>query len=271
MKPVIFDSILMRFTSWLRSAGPEVSAFDRFPDWPDRNPMAGGGGNNVLKSKSAGARTSLALVADAREQHDHQICRECSACPNRHESLLNKSPAPGGRCPCGSACRRSGSSPSRHRRGDGHRRTVFPSAVTPSTRPPSVTSDLPSSLVPLWKTFTSGMESASAMPVMGTPVGYSPGYPLLAATTQTAGRWIPFQFDLVQPSLATSPVITSTRSLLSRIISGCVSGSPKRQLNSRTLGPLGVIIRPAYSTPGIRFPRGSIHRRRERGCPARSG
>ena len=38
-------------------------------------------------------------------------------------------------------------------------------------------------------------------------------------------------------------------SLCIRIISGWVSGSPNRTLNSRVLGPLGVIIKPAYKTP----------------------
>ena len=38
---------------------------------------------------------------------------------------------------------------------------------------------------------------------------------------------------------------TSARSLFNRIINGCVSGSPKRQLNSSTFGPFVVSISPA--------------------------
>ena len=68
--------------------------------------------------------------------------------------------------------------------------------------------------------------------------------PLLAATTHSAGRASHLSVMLSRvPSTTAS--IASSRSLWSRIMSGWVSGSPKRQLNSSTFGPLAVSISPA--------------------------
>jgi len=47
---------------------------------------------------------------------------------------------------------------------------------------------------------------------------------------------------LARPAIDAS--IASSRSLSMRMMIGCVSGSPKRQLNSSTIGPRAVIIRP---------------------------
>ena len=44
-------------------------------------------------------------------------------------------------------------------------------------------------------------------------------------------------------------ISAGTRSDISRSISTCVSGSPKRTLYSISFGPSGVIISPANSTP----------------------
>ena len=55
------------------------------------------------------------------------------------------------------------------------RGTSSATAVTPTTRPPAVTS-LPSRrAVPAWNTSTPGIDSAASIPVIGTPVAYFPG------------------------------------------------------------------------------------------------
>ena len=72
----------------------------------------------------------------------------------------------------------------------------------------------------------------------------------------------------------------SSRSLRRRGSTACVSGSPKRQLNSSTFGPAAVIISPAYRTPWNGVPRclkrvddrlvhrrGRSPRRARRRCP----
>ena len=60
----------------------------------------------------------------------------------------------------------------------------------------------------------------------------------------------------------------SSRSLRSRGSTACVSGSPKRQLNSSTFGPAAVIIRPAYRTP--RYGRAASRAARRRPAGERS-
>src|SRR6516165_7270404 len=92
------------------------------------------------------------------------------------------------------------------------------------------------------------MRSASSMPVIILPASNAPGYPPEAITTHTAGSGD----HLKSPSLtrpSTDACSASSRSLSRRIRMGCVSGSPKRQLNSSTCGPLAVIIRPQYRIP----------------------
>ena len=44
-------------------------------------------------------------------------------------------------------------------------------------------------------------------------------------------------------------LMTSTKSVLRRGSTTCVSGSPKRALYSMTFGPFGVSIRPKYKQP----------------------
>src|SRR3989442_1342309 len=61
-------------------------------------------------------------------------------------------------------------------------------AVTPSTRPPAVTNRPSHIAVPAWETTTPGTRSASSIPSIGAPVGWRPGYPPDATTTQTAAR-----------------------------------------------------------------------------------
>ena len=61
-----------------------------------------------------------------------------------------------------------------------------PRAVTPSTRPPDVSSPPAPSRVPAWKT-VAPVASAASIPLMGLPVSKAPGYPPEASTTQTLG------------------------------------------------------------------------------------
>src|ERR1039457_224253 len=64
-----------------------------------------------------------------------------------------------------------------------------------------------------------------------------------AITTQTAGPFVQRKSpSLTRPSMDAS--IASSRSLSMRIMMGWVSGSPKRQLNSNTMGPRAVIMMP---------------------------
>ena len=80
------------------------------------------------------------------------------------------------------------------------------------------------------------------------PASNVPGYPPDDITTHTEAscdqRKSP---SLTRPSMEASSA--STRSLSRRIKIGCVSGSPKRQLNSSTMGPRAVIISPQYRIP----------------------
>ena len=75
-----------------------------------------------------------------------------------------------------------------------------------------------------------------SIPVIFSPVWNVPGYPPDAITTQVAGSGD--QSRRSHPSEPRAAAIsTSPQSLSRRIISGCVSGSPRRTLNSSTLGP----------------------------------
>ena len=126
--------------------------------------------------------------------------------------------------------------------------TDSPSAATHSTRPPALTTrPSASSAVPAWKTLA--VAGTSSSPTITSPVRGVSGYGAAAITTPSDGRGshcAPVVSSL--PSIAAST--RSTRSDCRRSITGCVSGSPKRTLNSMTLGaPLASIIRPAYRKP----------------------
>src|SRR5207249_1085673 len=83
------------------------------------------------------------------------------------------------------------------------------------------------------KTLTPSILSASSNPVIFLPTSNVPGYPPDDITTHTAAsgdqRKSP---SLTLPSIEASSA--SHKSLSSRMRIGCVSGSPKRQLNSNT-------------------------------------
>ncbi len=115
-------------------------------------------------------------------------------------------------------------------------RRSTPPAVTPSTRPPAVSSPSRPCRVPAWNTVAPAA-SAASMPAMGFPAWYRPGYPPEAITTHTLGpaRHSIFAEARFPSAAAISP---AAKSRPMRCISGWVSGSPIRTLNSSTLGPL---------------------------------
>ena len=83
---------------------------------------------------------------------------------------------------------------------------------------------------------------------MTSPLWLLAGYPAEASTTVTQSCG--FHSTLAPASSPDAAAAqSSSRSLSSRGSTACVSGSPKRQLNSSTLTPASVTIRPAYSTP----------------------
>jgi len=81
----------------------------------------------------------------------------------------------------------------------------------------------------------------------------------LATTTPTAA---PDRSASPSPIAARSPLATArsmpARSPSSRGRSTCASGSPKRTLNSSTIGPASVSMRPAYRTPRYGAPSRAI-------------
>ena len=118
-----------------------------------------------------------------------------------------------------------------------------PSAVTPRTRPPTVTT-LPSrSPVAAWYTMMSDSPCTSSRPRTSSPVTTSSGYPRAATTTHTAGS-LAHSILTAPRSPAATPVRMGTMSDFMRATITWVSGSPKRALNSRTFGPCSVIISP---------------------------
>src|SRR5665213_3085570 len=129
-------------------------------------------------------------------------------------------------------------------------RTESPSAVTHSTRPPVTTTESPSSAVPAWKTLTgAAASSTSSRPRMMSALRGASGYPAAATTTPSAVRRSHCaSASSSVPSIACTTM--STKSDLRRIRIGCVSGSPRRQLNSSARGcPSASIITPAYRKP----------------------
>lgn len=62
---------------------------------------------------------------------------------------------------------------------------------------------------------------------------------------------MPENLDFMKSYYGKIPIKTESI-FLTYVLHTCVSGSPKRQLNSRTLGPSFVNIRPAYSTPDVK-------------------
>src|SRR2546428_11264918 len=88
---------------------------------------------------------------------------------------------------------------------------------------------------------------------MARPVGYRPGYPPETRFTQTAGSG--FQATRAgsgAPFAAASS--NGTMSSSSRVMMTWHSGSPQRQLYSRTFGPSAVSMRPTKSTPRYGVP-----------------
>jgi len=100
-----------------------------------------------------------------------------------------------------------------------------------------------SSAVPAWKTLA--VAGTSSSPAITSPVTGVSGYGAAAITTPSEGRGSHrASVASSRPSMAAST--RSTRSDCRRSITGCVSGSPKRTLNSMTFGaPLSSIISPA--------------------------
>ena len=81
-------------------------------------------------------------------------------------------------------------------------------------------------------------------PWITSPLEDVSGYPLEARMTQAAEESFHFTILAVNVPVAQA-IIIWPKSLSSNGNTTCVSGSPKRALNSTTLGPWGVIIRPA--------------------------
>ena len=146
------------------------------------------------------------------------------------------------RCRGGNACRRSESCrpPRRHCRSRAAR--SGPEAVTPSTRPPAVSrpsraeSSCRRETPRVAAVFDSVNRVAGAnltgISVRGQHHAHRRlGLPAQRRSVERPGRGAHQNFA----------EIASSR----RCIRGCVSGSPRRTLNSRTLGPSAVIIRPA--------------------------
>ena len=118
-------------------------------------------------------------------------------------------------------------------------------AVTPSTRPPEERSLSPSFFAPATYITSSFFVSGRTI---SYPLSYFTGYPLEASITQQAHLSLNLTSVSARAPLVTA-CITVRRSLSSRGSTTCVSGSPKRQLYSMTLGPSLVIISPKYRHP----------------------
>ena len=110
---------------------------------------------------------------DARLQVE-KIGADRGACPS---ASLARRRARGGRCRCGTACRRSGCRRSAAYAARCAWRTESPSAVTHSTRPPLTTVSPSASAVPAWNTMTSGCASGvmRSRPSITSPLRGSSG------------------------------------------------------------------------------------------------
>ena len=131
---------------------------------------------------------------------------------------------------------------------------VGPQAATVRTRPPSVStwhpSPLPASLVPAWKTWTSA--STSLEPTNGEARAISRG----VARPKPPRRPHRRLYATPQPGSPPCPegraTTTSSRSVSRRGSTTWVSGSPRRQLNSRTVGALGCEHQPGVEHSPVR-------------------
>ena len=129
-------------------------------------------------------------------------------------------------------------------------------AVTPRTRPPAVTRRPPASrLVPECRTATPSGSVGGIQ--IRSPVVYDPGYPLALTTTQIAH---PARSSSRKPDSRRLEAAqrSARRSVASLGSTACVSGSPKRVLNSRTLGPFAVSMIPMKSVPQKSIPSPAI-------------
>ncbi len=150
---------------------------------------------------------------------------------------------PSARCRSGNAFRRIGSFSPRRKYCAIAAFRSSPRAVTPSTRPPDVSS--PSAPQPGPRLKHGGASSLGGVDSLECAFRFE-------SARVTAGRQHHADAGLAPPlnprtreppSAAASS--SGTKSDAMRCISGCVSGSPRRTLNSRTLGPSAVIISPA--------------------------
>ena len=155
-------------------------------------------------------------ASQARALTPARRCRVAAACPRRRSCCAAAYAA--SRADCASA----------------------PSAVTPSTRPPAVSSWPSARAVPAWVTSTSaarrrGPRSPSPLEAdAGSPRSRAPRSPPTRAPTRSARSRSP------PGRVAASS--SSSRSERRRGSTACVSGSPKRTLNSSTRGPSAVSI-----------------------------
>src|SRR5699024_3336737 len=100
-----------------------------------------------------------------------------------------------------------------------------------------------------------GVELDHPQPARGERVAAAAAYPAQASTTGTAAS----SLQVSSASSASSPRAAASSSgakgEVSRSRTTCVSGSPKRALNSTTRSPREVSARPQYSTPTKGMPR----------------
>ena len=142
------------------------------------------------------------------------------------------------------------------RRARARRATVAPVPVTERILPPFVTTRPSRAAVPPWK--TSAPAASACVEARRSRCRRSrcgPGSRAPARTTVTAASLERAERDRRERSPRAAAASASSRSPSSRGISTCVSGSPKRALNSSTLGPSAVSIRPANRQPTNGAPR----------------
>ena len=119
-------------------------------------------------------------------------------------------------------------------------RGVEPRPVTFSTRPPAVTMPPSRRAVPAWVISTScvalGLVEAADR---RHPCSTTPGSPPRPSRPSPPSRRTTRARSSPSPPAHDTRSSVSRRSLRSRGSTACVSGSPKRQLNSSTFGPVG--------------------------------
>src|SRR4051794_17212176 len=122
---------------------------------------------------------------------------------------------------------------------------VEPMPVTFSTRPPAVITSPPVAAVPAGGVSTPWTAAAPASPGVTSPLELHSGEPAEARTRVTVQSSPNSARTPASPPGSRDAWKSSTRSLCSLGRTAWVSGSPNRQLNSRTMGPSAVIISPA--------------------------